>query len=149
MLRYSEFIAAHDATSADHPKENFIKHLKEDFKGLKIGIPHKFIEDLSDESKDSFEKTVSLLKEIGAEIVDIDLNVLKYSIATYYILATAEASTNLARFDGIRYGHRDPHSISLDDIYDLSREFAFGFEVKRRILLGTYVLLFNSCHLLL
>lgn len=130
----------HDATSADHPKENFIKHLKEDFKGLKIGIPYNFIEDLSDESKESFEKSVSLLKEIGAEIVDIDLSVLKYSIATYYILATAEASTNLARFDGIKYGHRDPHCVTLDDVYNLSREFGFGFEVKRRILLGTYVL---------
>lgn len=130
----------HDATSADHPKENFIKHLKEDFKGLRIGIPYKFIEDLTDESKESFESSVNLLKEIGAEIVEIDLTVLKHSIATYYILATAEASTNLARFDGIRYGRRDPQCVTLDDVYDLSREFGFGFEVKRRILLGTYVL---------
>lgn len=130
----------HDATSADHPKENFIKHLKDDFEGLKVGVPYKFIEDLSEEAKESFESSINLLKKIGAEIVEIDLTVLKYSIATYYILATAEASTNLARFDSIRYGNRDPHSVTLDDIYDLSREFGFGFEVKRRILLGTYVL---------
>lgn len=130
----------HDATSADHQKENFIKHLKEDYKGLKVGVPYKFIEDLKDEAKESFERSIKKIKDLGAEIVDIDLNVLKYSIATYYILATAEASTNLARFDGIRYGRRDPQCLTLDDVYDLSREFGFGFEVKRRILLGTYVL---------
>lgn len=130
----------HDATSADHPKENFINHLREDFKGLKVGIPYNFIEDLSDDARASFETSVKTLKEKGAEIVEVDLDILKYSIATYYILATAEASTNLARFDGIRYGNRDPHALTLDQVYDLTREFGFGFEVKRRILLGTYVL---------
>lgn len=130
----------HDATSADHPRENVIKHLRNDLQGLKVGIPYSFLEDLSTESKESFERSVNLLKQSGAEIVDIDLTILKYSIATYYILATAEASTNLARFDGIRYGNRDPHAVNLDEVYELSREFGFGFEVKRRILLGTYVL---------
>lgn len=134
----------HDATSADHPSENMLEHLRDDFKGLKVGIPFKFLNDLSKESKDSFDKSVESLKKMGAEIVEIDLSVLKYSIATYYIIATAEASTNLARFDGVRYGKRDPHAVTLDEVYDLSREFGFGFEVKRRILLGTYVLSANK-----
>ena len=130
----------HDATSADHPKEKFLKHLRKDFKGLKVGVPFKFIEDLSEDAKKSFEGSIEILKKSGAQIVDVDLTILKYSIATYYILATAEASTNLARFDGVRYGNRDPHALTLDEVYDLTREFGFGFEVKRRILLGTYVL---------
>lgn len=130
----------HDATSADHPKENILKQLRHDLKGVKIGIPYSFLEDLTDDAKQSFEKSVQTLKDIGAEIIDVDLSILKYSIATYYILATAEASTNLARFDGVRYGNRDPHAKTLDEVYDLTREFGFGFEVKRRILLGTYVL---------
>ncbi len=130
----------YDATSADHPKENFANHLRGDFKGLKVGIPYTFLKDLPQDSRESFERSVEILKKSGAEIVEIDLTILKYSIATYYILATAEASTNLARFDGVRYGNRDPHAVTLDDVYNLTREFGFGFEVKRRILLGTYVL---------
>jgi aspartyl-tRNA(Asn)/glutamyl-tRNA(Gln) amidotransferase subunit A len=80
------------------------------------------------------------MKDLGATIVDVDLNICKYSIAVYYILATAEASTNLARFDGIRYGVRSPNAETLDQIYELSREEGFGPEVKKRIMLGTYVL---------
>lgn len=131
---------SHDATSVDHPKEDFVKQLKDDLKGVRIGIPYKFLDDLSQEMKTSFENSTEILKQLGAEFVEIDLSILKYSIATYYILATAEASTNLAKFDGVRFGYRDPHAITLDEIYDLSREFGFGTEVKRRILLGTYVL---------
>ncbi len=143
MALIAEILGVHckyDANSADHPKDNFIKHLKEDFKGLKVGVPFNFLDNLSEEMRQSFDSSVERMKEMGAQIVDIDLSVLKYSIPTYYILATAEASTNLARFDGIRYGKRDPHAKSLDEVYDLSREFGFGFEVKRRIMLGTYVL---------
>ena len=77
---------------------------------------------------------------MGAEIVDVDLGILKYSLAVYYILATAEASTNLARFDGIRYGLRSERAKTLEEVYDFSKEEGFGPEVKRRILLGTYVL---------
>ena len=81
-----------------------------------------------------------MLKEVEYEIVEVDLSILKYSIAVYYILATAEASTNLARFDGIRYGNRSPRAKTLEEVYDFSKEEGFGPEVKRRIMLGTYVL---------
>ena len=90
--------------------------------------------------KTSFDDSIAVLKELGAEIVEINLAVLKYAMPTYYIIATAEASTNLARFDGIRYGNRDRHAKTLDEVYDLTREHGFGTEVKRRIILGTYVL---------
>jgi aspartyl-tRNA(Asn)/glutamyl-tRNA(Gln) amidotransferase subunit A len=79
-------------------------------------------------------------KDLGANIVDVDLDLLKYSIAVYYILATAEASTNLARFDGVRYGKRSARAATLDEVYDFSKQEGFGPEVKKRILLGTYVL---------
>ncbi len=130
----------HDATSIDHPNESFSGAFKKDLKGVRIGIPFEFLKELSGESKNLFERSVAVFKELGASIVDVDLTILKYAIPTYYIIATAEASTNLARFDGIRYGNRDRHAQTLDQIYDLSRENGFGFEVKRRILLGTYVL---------
>ncbi|MFI5335011.1 MAG: amidase family protein, partial [Chlamydiales bacterium] len=79
-------------------------------------------------------------ESLGAKIVDVDLDILKYSIAVYYILSTAEASTNLARFDGVRYGHRSARAKTLDEVYDLSKQEGFGPEVKNRILLGTFVL---------
>ena len=84
--------------------------------------------------------SIETLKTLGCEIVDINLDSLKYAVATYYIIATAEASTNLARFDGIRYGVRSKQATTLDEVYDFSRTEGFGAEVKKRILLGTYVL---------
>jgi aspartyl-tRNA(Asn)/glutamyl-tRNA(Gln) amidotransferase subunit A len=95
---------------------------------------------LEAEPRENFEKAVDVLKEQGAKIVDVHLDTLEHSIAVYYILATAEASTNLARFDGIRYGERSCSATTLDEVYDLSRMEGFGREVKRRILLGTFVL---------
>ena len=139
----SEVLNTHcknDATSIELPKENFLDQLKNDLKGVKIGVPYDALKDLSKETSDSFNQSIELMKSLGATIVPIDLSLLKYAIATYYILATAEASTNLARFDGIRYGHRNQHAVTLDEVYNLTREFGFGFEVKRRIMLGTYVL---------
>jgi len=103
-------------------------------------VPWAFLEDLTGEAKENFEKAIETLKGLGASIVDVDLSILKYSIAVYYILATAEASTNLARFDGIRYGVRSAKAKTLSEVYDISKEEGFGPEVKRRILLGTYVL---------
>ena len=103
-------------------------------------MPWHFLEGLEKESKQHFEESLKVLKELGAEIVEVDLTILKYSLAAYYIIATAEASTNLARFDGIRYGVRSPRAKTLDEVYDFSKEEGFGPEVKRRILLGTYVL---------
>lgn len=129
-----------DSTSAPRPPEDYLKHLNGNLQGLKIGIPRQFLEELEAESKHVFNQSIETLKSLGATVVDVDLSLLKYSIAVYYILATAEASTNLARFDGIRYGVRAKEAKTLEEVYDLSKEEGFGPEVKRRILLGTYVL---------
>lgn len=115
---------------------SFSKNLK----GIKIGVPYQFLEGLQEDQRELFNKSLTVLKELGSEIVDVDLSILKYSIAVYYIISTAEASTNLARFDGIRYGVRSPKAKTLDEVYEFSKEEGFGPEVKRRILLGTYVL---------
>ncbi len=129
-----------DSTSLQERPEDFLKNLRTDLKGTKIGVPWHFLEQLAEPSKKAFMEGVEKLKALGAEIVDVNLDILKYSVAVYYILATAEASTNLARFDGIRYGVRAPNAKTLDEVFDLSKEQGFGPEVKRRILLGTYVL---------
>lgn len=127
-----------DATSLNEPPVNYLEGLRSDLKGVKIGVPWKFLEGLADVPKKIFMEGVEKLKSLGAVTVDVDLDILKYSIAIYYILATAEASTNLARFDGIRYGVRAPEAKTLDEVFDLSKEQGFGAEVKRRILLGTH-----------
>lgn len=129
-----------DATSLDIPQEPFVEMLSGSMKGKKIGVPWHFLEDLKPEAKENFDKAIATCKELGAEIIDVDLDILRYSIAVYYIIATAEASTNLARFDGIRFGVRSKRAKNLQEVYDYSREEGFGPEVKNRILLGTYVL---------
>lgn len=129
-----------DSTSIPEGPEAYLNGLKESMKGLKIGVPWSFLEDLAEESRRPFEQAIEQMKEQGAEIVEVDLSLLKYAIAVYYILATAEASTNLARFDGIRYGQRSSRARTLDEVYDFSKEEGFGPEVKRRIMLGTFVL---------
>lgn len=129
-----------DSTSAPWAQEEYTKALTGDIKGLRIGVPWKFLEQLAPEPKKVFNEALEIFKSLGATIVDVNLDVLKYSLAVYYILATAEASTNLARFDGIRYGIRSPRAKTLEEVYDFSKEEGFGHEVKRRILLGTYVL---------
>lgn len=138
-----EIIGKHcekDSTSYPAPQEEFLKKLEGNIKGMRIGVPWEFLERLAEEPKQIFAKSLEVLKSLGAEIVEVDLGLLKYSVAIYYILATAEASTNLARFDGIRYGIRSPRAKTLDEVYDFSKEEGYGAEVKRRILLGTYVL---------
>jgi aspartyl-tRNA(Asn)/glutamyl-tRNA(Gln) amidotransferase subunit A len=129
-----------DSTSLPSKAEDYLGQLNSGIKGFKIGVPWHFLDGLAAESRAIFENGIAVLKQLGAEIVDVDLSILKYSLPVYYILATAEASTNLARFDGIRYGVRSPKATTLDQVYDLSKEEGFGPEVKRRILLGTYVL---------
>lgn len=129
-----------DATSNPEGTESYLENLPETLKGKKIGVPWQFLSQLAEEPKKVFMQSLEQLKELGAEIVDVDLSILKYSLAIYYILATAEASTNLARFDGVRYGVRSARAKTLDEVYDYSKEEGFGQEVKRRILLGTYVL---------
>ncbi len=127
-----------DATSLDLPAERYAlpTHLQE----ITLGIPRKSLEALNPEMRSNFEAAIATMSALGAKFVDVDLDILKHTISVYYILATAEASTNLARFDGIRYGHRSKQAASLDELYFLSRKEGFGEEVKRRILLGTYVL---------
>ncbi|HSX25426.1 MAG TPA: Asp-tRNA(Asn)/Glu-tRNA(Gln) amidotransferase subunit GatA [Chlamydiales bacterium] len=128
----------HDATSLDFPPEVYKLH--KDLKEIKIGVPQAFLENLKPEMKGNFMEALEVMKSLGAKVIDINLDILKYSIAVYYILATAEASTNLARFDGIRYGLRSKRAKTLEEIYEYSRREGFGREVKKRIMLGTYVL---------
>ena len=129
-----------DSTNLNLPAETYLENLPKDFKKMKIGVPFHFLESLNKTASENFKSSIKVFKDLGGEIIDIDLDLLKYSTSIYYILATAEASTNLARFDGIRYGVRSKNAKSLTEIYSLSREEGFGAEVKRRILLGTYVL---------
>ncbi len=141
-----ELISGHDELdSTSLPKSNFNYadlHDEFDINSLKIGIPKEFLEvqGLSTDVKGAFEKSISIFKSHGCGIVEVTLPNLAYAVSSYYIIATAEASSNLSRFDGIRYGNRVDKSSDLLDIYLDSRENGFGEEVKRRILLGTYVL---------
>ena len=130
---------AKDATSLDLPPETYSLSPRLE-PGVKIGVPWHFLETLSPEIRANFKESLETMKSLGTEIIDIDLDILKHSIAVYYILATAEASTNLARFDGIRYGVRSESAKTLEEIYERSRKEGFGAEVKKRIMLGTYVL---------
>lgn len=131
---------SHDSTSLSLPPEHYVRLLHEPFRPQTIGVPYRFLEKLEGEAKEHFLRALDVYKEMGATCVDVDLDILKYSIAMYYIISTAEASTNLARFDGIRYGQRSPRAKTLEEVYDFSKQEGFGPEVKRRILLGTFVL---------
>ena len=137
-------IAGHDekdTTSEDIEKKDYTKCLKNDVKGLKIGVPKEFYaEGINKEVKDTLYKSIERYKELGAEVEEFSLDVAKYSLATYYIIACAEASSNLGRFDGIRYTYRTGEYKNLKELYKKSRSEGFGPEVKRRIILGTYVL---------
>jgi aspartyl-tRNA(Asn)/glutamyl-tRNA(Gln) amidotransferase subunit A len=131
----------HDATTADVPVPNYLAVLTGNIKGARIGLPRSlFGEGLDAEVRKSVEAAVDVYRELGAEIVDVELPSAQYSIAVYYIIATAEASSNLARFDGVRYGFRAEDAPELRQMYRKTREEGFGAEVKRRIMLGTYVL---------
>ncbi|MCP4179281.1 MAG: Asp-tRNA(Asn)/Glu-tRNA(Gln) amidotransferase subunit GatA [bacterium] len=134
-----------DSTSVKSENSEFLKSVissGKDLKGLKVGMPKEYyIEGALDENvQKSIDDTVNILKNLGAEIVDVSLPHTKYAIASYYVIATAEASANLARFDGVRYGKRSADSANLMDMYLNTRGEGFGDEVKRRILLGTFVL---------
>ena len=108
---------------------------------MKIGVPKEFFgEGINSEVKEKLEEAIKLYKEMGAEVSECSLNVADYALATYYIIACAEASSNLGRFDGIRYGYRTKNFTNLKELYKNSRTEGFGDEVKRRIILGTYVL---------
>ncbi|WP_263350600.1 Asp-tRNA(Asn)/Glu-tRNA(Gln) amidotransferase subunit GatA [Acidicapsa acidisoli] len=130
-----------DATSSSRPVEDYAAESEKDVKGLRIGIPEEyFAEGLDAEVRAAVESGIDALRATGCEIKTISLKHTKYAIPVYYLVATAEASANLARFDGVRYGHRSASATNLSSMYRLSREEGFGPEVKRRILLGTYAL---------
>ena len=130
-----------DSTSSNVKIPNFSENLNIDLKGKKIGIPKEYtIDGISDEINEVWKQAIKSLEQKGAIIEHISLPHTKYALPTYYIIAPAEASSNLARYDGVKYGHRAENAKSLDDMYELTRSEGFGKEVKRRILIGTYVL---------
>jgi len=130
-----------DGTTLDAPVPDYRASLRDGLKGMRIGLPREYYIDGTDpEVMACVRRTVDACAAAGAEIVEVSLPHTEYAIAAYYIVATAEASANLARFDGVRYGHRTAHPESVFDLYAQSRAEGFGTEVKRRIILGTYVL---------
>ena len=137
-------IAGHDekdTTSLNIEKKDYTKALKNDVKGLRIGIPKEYFgEGINKEVKEALEKAIEKYKAMGAIVEECSIPIAEYALATYYIIACAEASSNLGRFDGIRYGYRTSNFKNLRDIFINSRTEGFGKEVKRRIILGTYVL---------
>lgn len=137
-------IAGHDendTTSANVEKKDYTKALNGDVKGLKIGVPVEYFDDgINSEVKEAINKVIEEYRSLGAIVEDCSLDVAEYALATYYIIACAEASSNLGRFDGIRYGYRTKNYTNLKELFKNSRSEGFGEEVKRRIILGTYVL---------
>lgn len=130
-----------DSTSADIPVPDYVAELNKDARGLRIGVPKEcFGEGLDAEVRASVEATIQKLASRGCEVVPVSLPHSAYAIPAYYIVATAEASANLARFDGVRYGFRSAEARTLSDLYRKTRDGGFGAEVKRRIMLGTYAL---------
>ncbi len=131
----------HDSTSLAEPVPDYTAALTGDIKGLKLGLPKEyFIGGIDPQVEAAVRAAVEHYTRLGAEIVEVSLPHTEYAVAVYYIVATAEASANLARFDGVRYGHRAKDTTGLLDFYGKTREEGFGAEVKRRIILGTYVL---------
>jgi aspartyl-tRNA(Asn)/glutamyl-tRNA(Gln) amidotransferase subunit A len=129
-----------DSTSAEAPVPDYTSALTGDVKGLKLGLPREYLKDLTSETGQLIFRAVDVLKGLGCEVREIGLPATDYAIASYYIIATAEASSNLARYDGVRYTFRSEHSETLRDMYRNTRGEGFGAECKRRIMLGTYVL---------
>jgi aspartyl-tRNA(Asn)/glutamyl-tRNA(Gln) amidotransferase subunit A len=137
-------IAGHDpqdTTALNEPVPDYAATLKNDLRGVRLGVPKEYlIEGIDAQVKAAIDAAVKQMNSLGAEIVEVSLPTTEYAIAVYYILATAEASANLARFDGVRYGYRAENPKDVLDLYGRTREEGFGPEVKRRIILGTYVL---------
>ncbi len=130
-----------DSTSVNIPVPDYTAALVNDVKGLRIGLPREyFIEGLDPAVKKAMDEAIATYKGLGAEFTEISLPHTDYAVASYYLIATAEASSNLARYDGVRFGYRNPDARGLIEMYMLSRDEGFGAEVKRRIMLGTYAL---------
>ena len=129
-----------DSTSVNFKRPNYLKELKKSIKGKKIGIPKEYkVDGMSKEIEDLWQKGINIIKKAGAQVIDISLPNTNYALPTYYIVAPAEASSNLARYDGVKYGFRSKGE-NLIDMYEKTRSEGFGNEVKRRIMIGTYVL---------
>ncbi len=132
---------AMDSTSADVPVPDYVEQLERPIRGIRLGVAEEYFGDgLDPEVRNAVEAAVQVLAKLGCEVVPVSLPHTEYAIPTYYLVATAEASSNLARFDGVRYGHRAAAVRSLSEMYERSRNQGFGAEVKRRIMLGTYAL---------
>ncbi|MBP8276135.1 MAG: Asp-tRNA(Asn)/Glu-tRNA(Gln) amidotransferase subunit GatA [Propionivibrio sp.] len=130
-----------DSTSLDRPSENYARDLDKPVSGLKIGLPKEFFgEGCDPKVMQRIEEAIAEHRKLGAETVEISLPNMRLAVPAYYVIAPAEASSNLSRFDGVRYGHRAPEYTDLNDMYSKTRAQGFGEEVKRRILIGTYVL---------
>jgi aspartyl-tRNA(Asn)/glutamyl-tRNA(Gln) amidotransferase subunit A len=130
-----------DATTADVPVPEYTAALTGDIKGTRIGVPRSLLsEGLDEDVRERVDAAIEAYRELGAEVIDIELPHAKYCIAVYYVICTAEASSNLARFDGVRYGFRAEEAKNLREMYKRTRDEGFGAEVKRRIMLGAFVL---------
>jgi aspartyl-tRNA(Asn)/glutamyl-tRNA(Gln) amidotransferase subunit A len=130
-----------DSTSLDRPAEDYSRNLNASLEGLRIGVPQEFFADgLSDDVRRATDAALKEYERLGAKLVSIQLPRTELSIPVYYIIAPAEASSNLSRFDGVKFGHRAPNYTDLNDMYKKTRAQGFGDEVKRRIMIGTYVL---------
>ena len=130
-----------DSTSVHVPVSDYTKHLNGEIKGVRIGVPKEyFIKGIDVEIEESVKKAVALVEDLGGVVEEISLPHTKFAVSSYYLLAPSEASSNLARYDGVRYGFRVPDAKSLKDVYFRSRAQGFGTEVKRRIMIGTYAL---------
>ncbi|AMB99458.1 aspartyl/glutamyl-tRNA amidotransferase subunit A [Aerococcus urinaehominis] len=131
----------YDSTVSDQPIPNYVEEIKKGVKGLKIAVPKEFFgETVDPEVCEIVKGAINTLKELGAEVEEISLSHIKYGVPAYYIISSAEASSNLQRFDGIRYGYRSPEAQNLEEVYIKSRSEGFGLEVKRRIMLGSFAL---------
>ena len=130
-----------DSTCANVPVPDYVAELDRPIDDLRIGIARQYLSDKNDPATTkAIENAIHIYKQAGADIVEVDLPHTEYGISTYYLVATAECSSNLARYDGVRYGHRSAEADNLSDLYSRSRAEGFGDEVKRRVMLGTYVL---------
>ncbi|MBS4534713.1 Asp-tRNA(Asn)/Glu-tRNA(Gln) amidotransferase subunit GatA [Clostridium sp. D2Q-14] len=137
-------LASHDkldSTSVEVEKVDYTRNLKKDIKGLKIGVPKEYMgEGINKEVREKIEESIEIFKNLGAEVEEMSLPHSEYGLETYYILAPSEASSNLARFDGVRYGNRVENYDSVEELFTKTRSEGFGEEVKRRIMIGTYCL---------
>ncbi|HJZ69165.1 MAG TPA: amidase family protein, partial [Blastocatellia bacterium] len=130
-----------DSTSSNIEAEDFVSAIAGDVRGLRVGVPREYYgAGLDSEVREKIEAAINKLEGLGAQIVDISLPHTEYAVPVYYLIATAEASSNLARYDGVRYGFRGEEAATLKTMYSRTREQGFGTEVKRRIMLGTYAL---------